>query len=111
MDNNPLDYEKYLPDTDAPAYPPELDTTLWHYDLPTCLLTGKTYADGLGPTYTYTPDGKLSTRTWARGVTTTYAYTNGSSLASICHRAPQNQPPAGTPKPATCGHPKTSHLV
>jgi len=34
----------------------------------------KLYADNLGPSYTYTPDGRLATRTWARGVTTTYAY-------------------------------------
>ena len=80
---NLLDYEMLLSDTDNPDYPPELDTTLWHYDLATGLLTGKTYSDGKGPSYTYTPDGKLASRTWARGVTTSYAYTNGSSLAAI----------------------------
>jgi len=55
------------------------DTTTWLYDEPTGLLTNKVYADGKGPRYTYTPDGKLATRTWARGVSTTYAY-NGSGL-------------------------------
>jgi hypothetical protein len=38
------------------------------------LLTNKVYSDGKGPSYTYTPDGKLATRTWARGVVTTYGY-------------------------------------
>jgi RHS repeat-associated protein len=51
-----------------------LDITQWLYDTATGLLTNKLYADNLGPSYTYTPDGKLATRTWARGVTTTYAY-------------------------------------
>ena len=36
----------------------------------TGLVTNKVYADGKGPTYTYTPDGKLATRTWARGIAT-----------------------------------------
>ena len=38
----------------------------------TGLVTNKVYADGKGPKYTYTPDGKLATRTWARGTVTTY---------------------------------------
>ena len=42
------------------------DTTTWLYDEPTGLLTNKVYADGKGPSYTYTPDGKLATRAWAR---------------------------------------------
>ena len=42
------------------------DTTTWLYDEPTGLLTNKVYADGKGPSYTYTSDGKLATRTWAR---------------------------------------------
>ena len=40
----------------------------------TGLVTQKLYADGQGPCYTYTDDGKLATRTWARGVTTSYTY-------------------------------------
>jgi RHS repeat-associated protein len=56
--------------------PGSLDITQWLYDTPTGLLTNKLYADNLGPSYTYTPDGKLETRNWARGVTTTYSYTN-----------------------------------
>jgi RHS repeat-associated protein len=54
------------------------DQTQWLYDEATGLLTNKVYADGKGPSYTYTPDGKLATRTWARGVTTTYAYDTAS---------------------------------
>jgi RHS repeat-associated protein len=50
------------------------DKTVWLYDQPTGLLTNKLYADGLGPSYTYTPDGKLLSRVWARGVATVYAY-------------------------------------
>jgi RHS repeat-associated protein len=50
------------------------DKTVWLYDQPTGLLTNKVYADGLGPSYTYTPDGKLLSRVWARGVATVYAY-------------------------------------
>jgi hypothetical protein len=46
---------------------PQGDTTLWLRDEATGLVTNKVYADGKGPSYTYTPDGKLATRTWARG--------------------------------------------
>jgi YD repeat-containing protein len=47
------------------ASPMSLDLTTWLYDQPTGLLTNRLYADGRGPFYTYTPDGKLATRTWA----------------------------------------------
>ncbi len=50
------------------------DQTQWLYDEATGLLTNKVYADGKGPSYTYTPQGQLATRTWARGVQTTYRY-------------------------------------
>lgn len=59
------------------------DTTQWHYDPATGLLTSKIYADGKGPSYTYTPDGKLATRTWARGVTTDYGYVASGELATV----------------------------
>jgi YD repeat-containing protein len=65
--------------------PMSLDLTTWLYDQPTGLLTNKLYADGRGPTYTYTPDGKLATRTWARGVVTTYAYAPSGSLINILY--------------------------
>ena len=58
------------------------DVTTWHYDEATGLLVFKEYADGKGPTYDYTPEGKLSRRTWARGVTTDYAYDGQGRLIS-----------------------------
>jgi RHS repeat-associated protein len=62
------------------------DRTTWSYDQATGLLTNKTYADGQGTAYTYTPDGKLATRSWARGVVTTYAYdTCCGSLTNITY--------------------------
>jgi RHS repeat-associated protein len=50
------------------------DKTTWLYEQATGLLTNKLYADGTGPTYAYTPEGKLATRVWARGVISEYAY-------------------------------------
>lgn len=40
---------------------------------------------GNGPTYTYLPDGRLSSRTWARGVSTNYGYDSFGALASMEH--------------------------
>ena len=53
------------------------DTTRWLYDR-AGMVTNKVYADGLGPSYTYFADGRLSERAWARGVTTTYGYSDDS---------------------------------
>ena len=59
---------------------PAGDTTTWTFDAASGAVTAKTYADGHGPAYTYTLDGKLATRTWARAdannnpLTTTYSY-------------------------------------
>ena len=39
------------------------DVTWWLRDEAMGLVTNKVYANGKGPTYTYTPDGKLVTRT------------------------------------------------
>ena len=71
---------------------PSLDKTQWVYDPATGLLTQKLYADGKGPSYTYTPDGsagrsgfKLATRTWARGVETLYSYDAADQLASVSY--------------------------
>jgi YD repeat-containing protein len=61
------------------------DQTQWLYDEATGLLTNKVYADGKGPSYTYTPDGKLKTRNWARGVTTTYSYTTDGAMTNIVY--------------------------
>jgi len=60
-------------------------STTWNYDAATGLLTSKVYADGHGPSYTYTADGRIATRTWARkdalnnDLVTTYSY----NLSSI----------------------------
>ena len=56
------------------------DTTRWLYDEPSGCMTNKLYADGKGPRYDYTPDGKLARRTWARGVVTEYTYDNAGQL-------------------------------
>ncbi len=48
--------------------------TTWNYDAKHGRLESKRYADGQGPSYTYTLAGRLSTRTWARGVVTSYGY-------------------------------------
>ena len=58
------------------------DVTTWHYDEATGLLVFKEYADGKGPTYDYTPEGRLSRRTWARGITTDYAYDGQGRLVA-----------------------------
>jgi len=42
--------------------------TTWHYDAYQGFLTGKTYADGNGPGYTYTAARRLVSRTLARSV-------------------------------------------
>ncbi|MEI6809845.1 MAG: RHS repeat-associated core domain-containing protein, partial [bacterium] len=60
-----------------------MDKTSWLYDLATGLLTNKVYADGKGPGYTYTADGKLATRTWARGVVTTYSWDSLGQMTNI----------------------------
>ena len=59
------------------------DTTTWLHDPATGLLIQKRYDDGKGPSYTYTPDGKLASRTWARGITTAYAYNAAGQLTGV----------------------------
>ena len=56
------------------------DTTRWLYDEPSGCMTNKLYADGKGPSYSYTPDGKLARRIWARGIATDYTYDNAGKL-------------------------------
>ena len=56
------------------------DTTRWLYDEPSGCMTNKLYADGKGPSYSYTPDGKLARRVWARGIATDYTYDNAGNL-------------------------------
>lgn len=62
---------------------PSLDVTRWIYDEATGLLVQKRYADGKGPSFSYTPDGKLSSRTWARGVVTLYDYDQAGQLSGV----------------------------
>jgi YD repeat-containing protein len=66
-------------------YLSDFDKTSWFYDPATGLLEQKLYADGHGPAYTYTADGKLATRTWARGITTTYEYDALGQLESVTY--------------------------
>jgi RHS repeat-associated protein len=56
--------------------------TTWNYDPVRGWLLNKRYADNTGPSYIYTPAGRLKTRTWARSpaVTTTYNYGAGGDL-------------------------------
>ena len=61
------------------------DVTRWLRDEATGLVTNKVYADGKGPRYTYTPDGRLATRTWARGVVTAYAYDSSGALTNTVY--------------------------
>ena len=61
------------------------DTTRWLFDEASGLVTNKVYADGRGPSYAYTPDGRLARRTWARGVVTDYAYDAAGNLTSTVY--------------------------
>ena len=61
------------------------DTTTWLYDGASGVMTNKVYADGKGPKYDYTPDGKLSQRTWTRGIVTDYSYDNWGSLTNTVY--------------------------
>jgi YD repeat-containing protein len=61
------------------------DVTRWLRDEATGLVTNKVYADGKGPRYDYTPDGKLATRTWARGIVTTYSYDDNGALTNTVY--------------------------
>ena len=70
---------------DVPGAPHAGDTTRWLYDEPSGCVTNKVYADGKGPSYTYTPDGKLSRRIWARGIITDYTYDSAGQLVSTTY--------------------------
>ncbi len=59
--------------------------TTWNYDSQRGWLDSKTYADGHGPSYTYTPAGRLQTRAWVRGTTTSYAYDNAGVVTNILY--------------------------
>ena len=61
------------------------DVTTWLYDEASNCMTNKIYADGKGPTYDYTPDGRLSRRIWARGIVTDYSYDSWGSLTNTVY--------------------------
>ena len=61
------------------------DVTTWLYDVASGGMTNKVYADGKGPTYSYTPNGKLSRRTWARGIMTDYVYDGWGNLTNTVY--------------------------
>ena len=60
--------------------------TTWNYDGFRGFLTNKVYDGGsTGPSYAYTPGGRLLTRAWARGITTTNSYNNNGDLLSTSY--------------------------
>ena len=61
------------------------DVTTWLYDEASGAMTNKVYADGKGPTYSYTLDGKLSRRIWARGIITDYLYDSWGNQTNIVY--------------------------
>ena len=69
---------QHYPDTGAA-------TTTWNYDAQRGWLSGKTYQSTNGPSYTYTPAGRLATRTWARSLVTTYTTNSAGDLASLSY--------------------------
>jgi RHS repeat-associated protein len=77
--------------SDIAALKPQMDRTQWLYDQATGLLTNKVYADGKGPSYSYTSLGQLSTRIWARPsstgqqLLTRYAYDSFGSLTNTTY--------------------------
>ena len=58
-------------------------TTTCNYDPYRGFLNSKVYTNGSGPSYTYTPAGRLKTRTWARGTITTNTYNPDGGLAAV----------------------------
>ena len=66
-------------------WPPQGDVTRWLYDEASGLVTNKIYADGMGPSYDYSADGRLVSRTWARGIVTTYAYDGWGNLTNTVY--------------------------
>ena len=66
--------------------------TTWNYHAQRGWLENKRHHDNQGPSYTYTPAGRLQTRTWARGsslpapgspLVTTYSYTDAGDIEGI----------------------------
>lgn len=61
------------------------DVTTWLRDEATGLVTNKVYADGNGPTYAYTPDGKPTRTTWARGAWFENVYDAQGRIFQVLH--------------------------
>ena len=61
------------------------DVTTWLYDETSGSMTNKSYADGKGPTYIYTPSGRLASRIWACGIVTAYSYDNWGNLTNTVY--------------------------
>jgi RHS repeat-associated protein len=65
--------------------------TTWSYDSQRGWLTRKQYplaagdGQGIGPTYTHTPAGRLSSRVWARGIVTTNTFTAAGDLKTVAY--------------------------
>ena len=59
--------------------------TTWNYDQYRGWLNSKAYDDGNGPSYQYTPSGRLSVRTWARGLSTHYSYDPSGSILTVAY--------------------------
>lgn len=59
--------------------------TTWNYDVQRGWLIHKRYANSQGPSYAYTPAGRLASRTWVRGVVTSYDYNNGGDLSEVTY--------------------------
>jgi YD repeat-containing protein len=59
--------------------------TTWNYSTNRGFLTSKSYADGNGPSYTYTGAGRLKTRVWVRGIATTYTTNALGDVARITY--------------------------
>ncbi len=73
-------------------------TATWNYDVYRGSVTNKTYDGGTaGPTYTYTPAGRLQSRLWVRGTNTTYSYNNGGDLSAVAYND-------GVTPGLTCGY-------
>jgi len=65
--------------------------TTWNYDSQRGWLNSKAYADGNGPSYMYTPAGRLASRAWVRTdssgnpIITTNSYDASGSLTNIVY--------------------------
>ncbi len=58
-------------------------TTTWNYNTKRGWLDNKRYQGNTGPSYTYTPAGRLAKRTWQRGIETAYAYNTFGDLTGV----------------------------